>query len=75
MFQDLLNYISNCVRCNQRKLRKVRPPLKETGIPPYVFAKVSLDLAGPFPITLPGNIYVISFVDYLSGWNEAFLMQ
>ena len=72
MFQDLWDYIGKCVRCNQRKLRKVRPPLKETEIPPYAFAKVSLDLAGPFPITLSGNKYVISFVDWLSGWIEAF---
>ena len=30
MFQDLWEYINKCVRCNQRNLKKVRLPLKET---------------------------------------------
>ena len=55
-----------------KDLKKVRLPLKETEILPYAFAKVSLDLAGPFPITMSGNRYIISFVDWLSGWVEAF---
>ena len=67
MFRDLWEHINKCVPCSQRNLKKARPPLKETDIPPYAFAKISLDLAGPFPITLSGNRYVVSFVDWLSG--------
>ena len=72
MFHDLWEHIGKCTRCSQRNLKKVRPPLKETDIPPYAGAKFSLDLAGPFPVTLAGNRYVVSFVDWLSGWIEAF---
>ena len=72
MFRDLWEHINKCIPCSQRNLKKARPPLKETDIPPYAFAKISLDLAGPFPITLSGNRYVISFVDWLSGWIESF---
>ena len=72
MFQDLWEHINKCTQCSQRNLRKVRPPLRETDIPPYAGAKFSLDLAGPFPVTLSGNRYVVSFVDWLSGWIEAF---
>ena len=72
MFQELWQYISSCVRCNTRNLQRVQPLLRETDIPPYPFAKVSLDLAGPFPRTLAGNRYIISFVDWLTGWIEAY---
>ena len=72
MFQELYDYIGKCVKCSQRNLRKIKPTLMETEIPPYPFAKVSLDLAGPFPLTLSGNRYVVSFVDWLTGWIEAF---
>lgn len=72
MFHDLWEHITKCIKCSQRNLRKEKPPLKETEIPPYAFAKISLDIAGPFPITLSGNRYIVSFVDWLSGWIEAF---
>ena len=72
MFHDLWEHIGKCTQCSQRNLKKMRPPLKETDIPPYAGAKISLDLAGPFPVTLAGNRYVVSFVDWLSGWIEAF---
>ena len=35
-------------------------------------AKISLDLSGPYPTTLSGNKYIIAFVDWDSGWPEAF---
>ena len=36
------------------------------------FAKIGLDLSGPYPTTLSGNRYIVSFVDLYSGWPEAF---
>ncbi|KAK7505910.1 hypothetical protein BaRGS_00002632 [Batillaria attramentaria] len=41
-------------------------------VPPYPFAKVSLDLSGPYPKSLSGNKYIVAFVDHYSGWPEAF---
>ena len=35
-------------------------------------AKISLDLSGPYPTTLSGNKYINAFVDWYSGWPEAF---
>ena len=35
-------------------------------------AKVSLDLSGPYPTSLSGNKYIIAFVDWFSGWPEAY---
>ena len=72
LFQELYNYVSSCVTCQTRSALKTKPPVQETDIPPYPFAKVSLDLSGPYPKTLSGNKYIVAFVDRFSGWPEAF---
>ena len=46
--------------------------MQETDIPPYPMAKLSLDLSGLYPTSLSGNKYIIAFVDWYSGWPEAF---
>ena len=43
-----------------------------TDTPPYPWAKAGLDVSGPFPKSLSGNKYIVSFVDWYSGWPEAF---
>ena len=53
-------------------MKKIKPPLQETDIPPYPFAKVRLDLSGPYPTTLSRNKYIIGFIDLYNGWPEAF---
>ena len=40
--------------------------------PPYPFAKLGLDVSGPYPKTLLGNKYVIRFSHWHSGWPETF---
>ena len=35
-------------------------------------AKLSLDLSGPYPKKMSGNKFIIAFVDWFSGWPEAF---
>ena len=46
--------------------------LQNADIPPYPMAKLSMDLSGPYNKTLSGNKYIIAFVDWYSGWPEAF---
>ena len=72
MFKTFHQHTSACIVCQQRNFKKIKPPVQETGIPPYPFAKVSLDLSGPYPTSLAGNKYIVSFVDWYSGWPEAF---
>ena len=72
LFKDLNEYVTSCVICQTRSLQKIRQPLQETDIPPYPMAKVSLDLSGPYPTSLSGNKYIIAFVDWYSGWPEAY---
>ena len=72
LFKDLNEYVTACVICQTRSLQKIRQPLKETDIPPYPMAKVSLDLSGPYPTSLFGNKYIIALVDWYSGWPEVY---
>ena len=50
----------------------IKQPLQETDFPPYVMARLSLVLSGPYPIRLSRNEYVVALVDWYSGWPEAF---
>ena len=72
LFKEIYQYVSSCTTCQTRSLQKIRQPLQETDIPPYPMAKLSLDLSGPYPTTLSNNKYIIAFVDWFSGWPEAF---
>ena len=72
LFQELNNFVTACVVCQTRSLQKIRQPLQETDIPPYPMAKISLGLSGPYPTSMSGNKYIIAFVDWFSGWPEAF---
>ena len=72
MFKELNEFVTACVVCQTRSLQKIRQPLQETDIPPYPMAKISLDLSVPYPTSMSGNKYIIAFVDWFSGWPEAF---
>ena len=72
LFKEVNKYVGECTICQTRSLQKVKQPLQETDIPPYPMAKLSLDLSGPYPTTMSGNKYIIAFVDWYSGWPEAF---
>lgn len=72
LYKEIADYTSKCITCQQRCLKKQRAPMQETDNPPYPFAKVGLDLSGPYPLTLSGNKYIATFVDWYSGWPEAF---
>ena len=72
LYKEVYKYVSECTVCQTRSLQKIKQPLQETDIPPYPMAKLSLDLSGPYPTTLSGNKYITAFVDWYSGWPEAF---
>lgn len=56
LYKNLYEYISSCVTCQTRSMKKIKPSLQETDIPPYPFAKIGLDLSGPYPTTMSGNM-------------------
>ena len=72
LYKELYEYVSRCFTCQTRNKQKVKPTLQMTHIPPYAFAKISLDLSRPYPTSLSGNKYIVEFIDLYSGYPEAF---
>lgn len=72
LFKKVNEHIGKCVPCQTRNLRKQQPQMQETDMPSFPFAKIALDISGPYPRTLSGNQYIVTFIDMYSGWPEAF---
>ena len=72
LYKELYDHVGKCVPCAMRNLKKLKPSIQETEVPPFSFAKIGLDLSGPYPQSLSGNKYIVGFVDLYSGWPEAF---
>ncbi len=45
-------------------MKVIKAPSQITDTPTYPFAKVGLDLSGPYPETLSGNKYIVSLLIY-----------
>lgn len=52
------DYTDHCVICKSRNMHTIKALVQETDIPPYAFAKVGLDLSGPYQTSLSGNRYI-----------------
>ena len=72
LFRDVVDYVNKCVPCQTMNLRKIQPRMQEYDTPPFPFAKIALDISGPYPKTDSGNQYIVSFIDLYSGWPEIF---
>lgn len=53
-------------------MHKINQPLQEPDIQSYAFANLGLYLSGPYPISLSGNMYIVGFIDWYSGYPEDF---
>ena len=72
MYKEFLSYVSQCVPCKERSTASQARPLETTDVPPYPFAKVALDVAGPFELSWSKNQYLVSFICMFSGYPESF---
>ncbi|VDI83414.1 Hypothetical predicted protein [Mytilus galloprovincialis] len=72
LYKELNSYINSCVICQSQSASKTKPLLQISDIPPFPFAKIGVDLSGPYPTSLSGNKYIVSFVCHYSGWPLAF---
>ena len=72
LYKHVTTYVNSCVTCQTRSSRCETAPLEEMDVPAYPFEKVSLDISGPYDETLQGNVYIVSFVDWLTNWPEAY---
>jgi hypothetical protein len=66
-----IEYVRLCDKCQARKGKEFRAPLGEVD-PSEPFQVTSIDITGPYCITPRKNRYLITFIDHLTKYMEAF---
>ena len=72
MNKDIRKYITNCVLCRQDKAKIQQYPLQMTEIPDRLFDKIAIDLVTECKTSTSGNKHILTIIDHLTGWPEAF---
>jgi len=73
MHKSIENYVKKCDSRQRRKsTRKFIAPLGEVEEPTYPFQITSVDVTGPYPVTLRKNKYLLMFIDHFTKYAEAF---
>ena len=72
MNKDIRKYIANCVLCRRDKAKVQQYPLQMTEIPDRPFDKIAIDLITDCGTSTSGNKHILTIIDHLTGWPEAF---
>ena len=70
MNKDIHKCINNCALCKREKVRTQVYPLQMTDIPEKPFEKLVSNLN----VSVSGNRYILTIIDHLMGWPEAFFI-
>ena len=72
MNKDIKKYIANCTLCCREKAKVQAYPLQMTEIPDRPFDKIGIDLVMECETSTSGNKHILTIIDHLTGWPEAF---
>ena len=72
MNKDIRKYIANCILCQLEKAKVQQYPLQMTEIPDRPFDKIAIDLVTDCKNSTSGNKHILTIIDHLTGWPEAF---
>ena len=73
MYMDAVEYVRRCDRCALRKISPhYRSKTKTWNRPDYPWQVVQTDFIGPLRKSREGYQYILTFIDLLTGWPEAF---
>ncbi len=75
MTSMIFDYVNQCIKCNHRNLKTIKAPFGIVNPPGMCFVKIAIDLVGPLAETEGGHQYILTVVDHLSGFLEAFPIQ
>ena len=70
--KDIRKYIVNCTLCCREKAKVQNYPLQMTEIPNRPFDKIAIDLVTECETSASGNKHILTIIDLLTGWPEAF---
>ena len=74
MNKDIRKYIANCTLCCREKAKVQAYPLQIIDIPERPFDKIAIDLVTECKTSNSGNKHILTIIDHLMGWLEAFLI-
>ena len=72
MNKDIRKYIAQCALCHREKAKVQAYPLLMTEIPECPFNKIAIDLVTECKTSSSGNKHIVTIIDHLTGWLEAF---
>ena len=72
MNKDIRKYIANCILCQCEKAKVQQYLLQMTEIPEKPFDKIAIDLVTECETSTSGNKHILTIIDHLTGWPEAF---
>ena len=72
MNKDIRKYITNCALCWHDKAKVQQYPLQMMEIPDRPFDKIAIDLVTDCETSTSGNKHILTIIDHLTGWPEAF---
>ena len=72
MNKDIRKYIANCVLCHREKAKVQHYPLQMMEIPDRPFDQIAFDLFTECNTSASGNKHILTIIDYITGWPEAF---
>ena len=72
MYKDIRKYIANCTLCHREKAKVQNYPLQMMEIPHRPFDKIAIDLVTECETSASGNKHILTIIDPLTGWPEAF---
>ena len=72
MNKDIWKYIANCALCRGEKAKIQNYLLQMMEIPDRPFDKSAIYLVTECETSTSGNKYILTIIDHLTGWPEAF---
>ena len=72
MNKDIRKYIANFTLCCREKAKVQAYPLQMTEILERPFNKIAIDLVTKWETSNSGNKHILTIIDHLTGWPEAF---
>ena len=72
MNKDIWKYIANCTLCCTEKAKIQNYSLQMMEIPHRPFDKIAIDLITECETSTSGNKHILTIIDHLTGWLEAF---
>ena len=72
MNKDIQKYIANCTLCCREKAKVQNYPLQMMEISNRPFNKIAIDLVTECETSTSRNKYILTIIDHLTGWPEAF---